>query len=64
MPHEKNILHYGTWALFADEFHLCTYSYKENAENAANDLTLHDKKNGRDTVYTIKAIPFINSNEA
>ena len=60
---EKNLLHHGTYALFADERHICTYSYKENAEKAAKDLTAHDRKNGRNTFYTVKEIPFLSSNK-
>lgn len=60
---EKNLLHHGTYALFADKRHICTYSYKENAEKAAKDLTAHDRKNGRSTLYTVKEITFLSSNE-
>ena len=60
---EKNMRHHGTYALFADDRHLCTYTYKENAEKAADDLTAHDRKNGRNTVYTVKEIAFFSSNE-
>ena len=55
---EKNLLHHGTYALFADKRHICTYSYKENAEKAAKDLTAHDRKNGRRTLYAVKEITF------
>ncbi len=60
---EKNRRHHGTYALFADDRHICTYSYKENAEKAADDLTAHDRKNGRNTLYTVKEIAFLSSSE-
>jgi hypothetical protein len=59
---EKNKRHHGTYALFADDRHICTYSYKENAEKAADDLTEHDRKNGRNTLYAVKEIAFLSSN--
>lgn len=63
MLFEKNKRHHGTYALFADDRHISTYSYKENAEKAADDLTAHDRKNGRSTLYTVKEIDFLSSNE-
>ena len=60
---ENNMRHHGTYALFADDRHICTYTYKENAVKAADDLTAHDRKNGRNTVYTVKEIAFFSSNE-
>ena len=41
MLFEKNMRHHGTYAIFADDRHICTYSYKENAQKAAVDLTAH-----------------------
>ncbi len=55
---ERNKRHYGTWGLFRDDTHFETYVHKENAEDAIKTLTDHDRKNGYNTVYTMKEIEF------
>tara|TARA_R100001480_G_scaffold1153_1_gene3545 strand:- start:1 stop:192 length:192 start_codon:yes stop_codon:yes gene_type:complete len=55
---EKNKRHYGTWGLFRDGNHFETYIHEENAEAAIKTQTDHDRKNGRNTVYTMKEIEF------
>jgi len=61
---ERNKKHYGTWAVYLDQFgenycHVETHIHKENALKAALILQNHDHKNGRNTNYTVSEIPFI-----
>lgn len=60
--YERNKRHYGTWGLFRDGSHVETYVHKENAQAAVKTQTDHDRKNGRNTTYTIKEIAFQDDN--